>query len=46
MSVHPRPSVGRIVRYVSHGTPVRSDGSQQFPPEAQLGGSWHWPEHD
>ncbi|MFC8886156.1 hypothetical protein ACFT54_10325 [Streptomyces cinereoruber] len=26
------PSVGRIVRYVSHGTPLRSDGSQEFPP--------------
>lgn len=26
-----RPSVGRIVHYVSHGTPVRSDGSQAFP---------------
>ncbi|UQA92125.1 hypothetical protein [Streptomyces halobius] len=25
-----RPSVGRIVHYVSHGTPVRSDGSQAF----------------
>lgn len=28
----PTPSVGRIVHYVSHGTPVRSDGSQAFPP--------------
>ncbi|MER7930470.1 hypothetical protein ABTY96_46430 [Streptomyces sp. NPDC096057] len=26
------PSVGRIVHYVSHGTPVREDGSQAFPP--------------
>ncbi|MFJ8110415.1 hypothetical protein [Streptomyces sp. NPDC096132] len=26
------PSVGRIVHYVSHGTPVRQDGSQAFPP--------------
>ncbi len=25
-----RPSVGRIVHYVSHGTPVRPDGSQAF----------------
>ncbi len=25
-----RPSVGRIVHYVSHGTPVRADGSQAF----------------
>jgi len=24
------PSVGRIVHYVSHGTPVRADGSQAF----------------
>lgn len=26
------PSVGRTVHYVSHGTPVREDGSQAFPP--------------
>ena len=25
-----KPSVGRIVHYVSHGTPVRPDGSQAF----------------
>lgn len=25
------PSVGRIVHYVSHGTPLREDGSQAFP---------------
>ncbi|MFC9604529.1 hypothetical protein ACFTTN_13855 [Streptomyces niveus] len=31
LSAEPRPSVGRTVHYVSHGTPVRSDGSQQFP---------------
>ncbi|MBL1100154.1 hypothetical protein [Streptomyces coffeae] len=24
------PSVGRVVHYVSHGTPVRPDGSQAF----------------
>lgn len=24
------PSVGRIVHYVSHGTPVRADGTQAF----------------
>lgn len=26
----PVPSVGRIVHYVSHGTPVRADGSQAY----------------
>lgn len=26
-----RPTVGRIVHYVSHGTPVRADGSQAYP---------------
>jgi hypothetical protein len=26
----PVPSVGRIVHYVSHGTPVREDGSQAY----------------
>ena len=25
-----KPSVGRIVHYVSHGTPIRSDGSQAY----------------
>lgn len=25
-----RPSVGRMVHYVSHGTPPRADGSQAF----------------
>ncbi|EDY44009.1 hypothetical protein SSBG_02199 [Streptomyces sp. SPB074] len=25
------PSVGRTVHYVSHGTPVREDGTQTFP---------------
>ena len=25
------PSVGRIVHYVSHGTPIRPDGTQAFP---------------
>ncbi|MEU8870421.1 hypothetical protein AB0D24_04510 [Streptomyces javensis] len=28
---HPRPSIGRIVHYASHGTPVRSDGTQAHP---------------
>ena len=27
----PKPSVGRIVHYVSHGTPHREDGSQAHP---------------
>ena len=26
------PTVGRIVHYVSHGTPVRADGTQAFAP--------------
>ena len=25
-----KPTVGRIVHYVSHGTPVREDGTQAF----------------
>lgn len=25
------PSVGRVVHYVSHGTPVKPDGTQAFP---------------
>jgi hypothetical protein len=25
-----RPSVGRIVHYVSHGSPVRTDGTQAY----------------
>lgn len=29
------PSVGRIVHYVSHGTPVRPDGSQAFTSECR-----------
>ena len=32
---HPRPSVGRVVHYVSHGTPVRPDGSQAFTPQCR-----------
>ena len=27
-----QPSVGRVVHYVAHGTPVREDGTQAFPP--------------
>lgn len=30
-----RPTVGRIVHYVSHGTPVREDGSQAFTSECR-----------
>ena len=26
----PKPTVGRIVHYVSHGTPVRADGGQAY----------------
>ncbi|MEO6084704.1 MAG: hypothetical protein ABIQ18_16505 [Umezawaea sp.] len=29
------PSVGRIVHYVSHGTPVRPDGSQAYTSECR-----------
>lgn len=29
------PSVGRIVHYVSHGTPVREDGSQAYTSECR-----------
>jgi hypothetical protein len=25
-----QPSVGRVVHYVSHGTPIRADGSQAY----------------
>lgn len=28
----PRPSVGRVVHYVSHGTPVREDGTRAYEP--------------
>lgn len=30
-----RPSVGRIVHYVSHGSPVLPDGSQKYKPECR-----------
>lgn len=32
---HPTPSVGRIVHYVSHGTPSRGDSSQEFKSECR-----------
>jgi hypothetical protein len=28
--VRQRPAVGRIVHYVSHGTPILADGSQEY----------------
>ncbi|NGO66821.1 hypothetical protein [Streptomyces boncukensis] len=31
MLVPSLPSVGDVVHYVSHGTPLRGDGSQAFP---------------
>lgn len=30
-----KPSVGRVVHYVSHGTPVQSDGSQVYESECR-----------
>ncbi len=30
-----KPSVGRIAHYVSHGSPVRPDGSQEFKSECR-----------
>ncbi|MFD0208960.1 hypothetical protein ACFVH9_07470 [Streptomyces hirsutus] len=30
-----RPSVGRTVHYRSLGTPVREDGTQEFPPQCR-----------
>lgn len=30
-----QPSVGRVVHYRSHGTPVRDDGTQAYPPECR-----------
>jgi hypothetical protein len=29
------PSVGRIVHYVSHGSPVREDGTQAYTPQCR-----------
>lgn len=43
-----KPSVGRIVHYVSHGTPVRPDGSQAFPSvcRAAIVTEVPWPDDD
>lgn len=30
-----KPSVGRIVHYVSHGTPIRPDGTQAYTEECR-----------
>lgn len=30
-----KPSVGRVVHFVSHGTPVRGDGSQAYTSECR-----------
>jgi hypothetical protein len=30
-----KPTVGRIVHYVSHGTPIRPDGSQAYTSECR-----------
>jgi hypothetical protein len=35
MTGQPVPSVGRIVHYVSHGTPPRADGSQAYASECR-----------
>lgn len=31
----PKPSVGRIVHYVSYGSPLRADGTQAFTSECR-----------
>lgn len=31
----PTPSVGRVVHYVSHGTPIRPDGTQAYTPQCR-----------
>lgn len=30
-----KPSVGRVAHYVSHGTPIRPDGSQAYAPQCR-----------
>ncbi|MGW6455500.1 hypothetical protein ACWF94_06150 [Streptomyces sp. NPDC055078] len=41
----PVPSVGRIVRYVSHGSPVLPDGSQTYPSVCRAAIITEVPEH-
>ena len=31
----PQPSVGRVVHYCSHGSPVQPDGTQKYLPECR-----------
>jgi hypothetical protein len=31
----PKPAVGRICHYVSHGSPVREDGTQAYTPQCR-----------
>ncbi len=31
----PKPSIGRVVHYVSHGTPKKDDGSQAYASECR-----------
>ncbi|KAF2774619.1 hypothetical protein [Streptomyces sp. OM5714] len=35
MSEQYKPSVGRIVHYLSHGTPIREDGTQAYSPQCR-----------
>jgi hypothetical protein len=35
LTVSPAPSVGRIVHYVSFGSPVREDGTQVYTPQCR-----------
>jgi hypothetical protein len=34
-AAQPEPTVGRVVHYVSHGSPVLPDGSQMYRPECR-----------
>ncbi|WP_433341757.1 hypothetical protein [Streptomyces sp. CA-253872] len=44
MPAQSTPAPGRIVHYVSHGTPLSAGGTLHAPADARAGGSWHWPE--